>query len=751
MANLATFYNEKYYIDFSSAPDDSGAVVDYRISLLLREGRQDLFPNPIELQGGPSTFVLSLGNDDDPLVTTRVATAQISFFDDIALSELLPSDATEWQVRLTRNGDGKLMFLGYLTAEVYTQPAIEGPNVVTINAASPLVPILAEAMPLRDKGQISIGELLNMAISEVKGISEVYIPAMYSLAFPLVSSQFTDILRLTLSPAMYVKQNDLATLTGSEYDYSVFAEPIEALCKLFGWSLVDVGDGALYFIPPGYEGGYMRLTADDLLKTSTFTPPVVQPSIFDEGVLMPIDASDTVETRQGYGSATVNVNATNIKVEMPNIEEGVQEQDFSRRYVHYENLSYDPSKIEAEVAEIVATVSHPSIFMYRYALSADGTWSQTREHTTVETGRIAGCDFRKFEWVAPSSIKMTAEDRKRSWSLQPAYFINEAAYIPEIGVGSARELPSDYPLLTIKAGQHSFSAGALCVNANVMAVAREGFFLPADDKIQGGSITDPIPQKYGGSSKFWSSYNKVFLCSFRVGKHWWSGTRWVEEERTFYLSISTAEAQWHPLVSNKNVDMLYEDGDGVYFPILDPIAGEIEFTLYHSEVVDSGGVKSGFNAAYFIKDLSISYKPSIEYIIPSVASTTYYRAFNSLFREEKEITLDIHSRINGSEQLSLLYKADATSMDTLYRTTHAEAAKPEQFLLDEYQRIYGRTLQRWRRGVMMRDVRPFDIFSRTGVHDHRLILTGYTADFDENTISLYLSDVTKVELIHYVN
>lgn len=758
MANLATFYNEKYYIDFSSAPDDSGAVVDYRISLLLREGRQDLFPNPTELQGGPSPFVLSLGNDNDPLVATRTSSAQISFFDDIVLSELLSSDATEWQVRLTRNGDGKLMFLGYLTAEVYTQPAIEGPNIVTINAASPLVPILAEAMPLQGVGKMTIGELLHMAVSVVKGISAVYMPAMYSLSFPLVQSQLTDILRLSLATAMYAKQNNLAALTGSDFEYSSFAEPIEALCKLFGWSLVDVGDGALYFVSPGYEGDYMKLSADDLIKTSVFTPSMVQPSIFDEGALLPIDAGDTMEIRQGAGSVTIKVESTGINVEAPNVEECVQEQIFVRlatdiAYTTEEGVG----RSEATVAKIETKVEGSHVEVYKYALSAElksenlveKTWNRTPDYMTEG---CAGCEFQKIEWVDSEELKITAEKRKRSWMLQPVYFIKEKASVSVPGYTPygkvSAYIPDNLPVLRLNAGQGSFSGGALCVNANIMAVYKEGFWLASDDKVQGGGLKEPVNIE---TNDFWSVNNKVIRCSLRVGDRWWSGTRWVAEQSTFYLSVSTAEAQWHPLVSNKNVDMLYEDSDGVYFPILDPIAGEIELTLYRTEVLSSSGVQSGYNGSYYIKDLSVSYKPSIEHAIPSVASTTFYRGFNSLFNESKQVSLNLHSRINVSEQLSLLYKDASTSLDAIYRTTHVEAAKPEQFLLDEYQRIYGRALQRWRRGVMMRDVRPIDIFSRPGLADHRLVMTGYTADFDENTISLYLSDVIKVELIHYVN
>lgn len=739
MTTLPTFYNEKYYIDFDSAPDDNGAVTDYRVTLYKREGKADLTPNPIRLEGGPSAFVLSLGNDDDPLTTTRVASAQISFFDDISLSDLLPTDATEWRVELMRLNDNKRIFVGYLTAEIYTQPDIEGPNVVTVNAASPVVAILAEDMPLGDRGIITIGELLHLALTEVKGIEEVFIPAMYSLTASPTASQFTDILRLSMATGLYIKQNDLAQVTGREYDYATFAEPIEALCRLFGWSLVDVGDGALYFIAPAYEGDYMRLSLDDLTKDSPFTPTLVRPTIFAEGALQPIDAGDTMEIRQGVGSATIKVEATDIKVATPNIEEGIQEQRFSRKTL---TTAFPGGTGEVAVAKIVAKTNAPNVRLYRYEL-ANGQWRQT---DALISDSVLGVGLEKFDWVDPETIKISAEDRKRSWSLQTALYFREMVSKTAEGDTppySNAIISDSSPMLSMRLGSGLFPSGAFCINANVLAAHpayKEGFYISKDYYYIGGNMEEAV---YDVSCQFWSEYNKVIRCSLRVGDHWWSGARWTTEETTFYLSVSTAEAQWHPLVSNKNVDMLYEDGDGVYIPIPEPIAGEIEFTMYRTEVVNSSGVQSGYNGYYYVKDFSISYKPTIEYIIPSIEKTTYYRPFTSRFTESKEETLTIHSRINGSEQMSLLYQDGSTSIDTLYRTTHDEVAKPERFLLDEYQRLYSHALQRWKRGVTVLDVRPIDLFARTGVVDSLLMITGSTADFDENTLHLYLSKIKK--------
>lgn len=757
-------YNEKYYIDFTSAPDDAGVSTNYRVSLRQRAEVAST-ATPTRLEGGPSPFILSLGNEDDPLVVQRTASAQISFFDDVALSALLPADASEWQVTLTRTSDNKQIFIGYLTAEVYTQPAIEGPNVVTVNAASPMVPIMAETMPLANKGKLTVGELLHMALTTCDGITQVYMPAMYALDLPVKASQYTDILRMMISPSLYTSVNEMASVTGEEYEYDTYDMPLEALCKLFGWSMVDPGDGSLYFLSPGYEGDYMQLSLADLKLASVFLPKLVAPQFFAEGAIQPIDTGDTVEVRQGAGSTTITVSATDVKVITPNIEDYIQSQGFTRRNAAYSY--YGVPDAEVEIAELNTVVRHPDITLHKYilngSLAADGSivkeWAET---TDPLTSSLAGAAFQKFQWANPDDLSLGAEKRIRSWSLQPAYRIQESASATVPGVASGGDItaviPEDLPLLTMRAGIGSFTGGALVINMNALAVANDGLFIPEDRYVQGGSLTEATAYNDApfGLQYFWGNNTvlesiKGVKCSLSVGNMYWTGARWSATPSKFLVSLSKERGEWHPVVSNKNVDMLYEDAEGMYVPINIPLSGPIVLKIFRTTVVTSAGEDNGFSGPWYMKDLTVTYKPTIVHEIPSVADTTYYRDFGLRFTEEKGVELPLHSRINGSEQMSLIYQNEATSLDTLYRSTHAAQAKPEEFLLDEYQRIYGRALQRWRRGMMMRDLRPIDLYSRVGSTDSALMLTGYTADFDANTVAVYLSDVKTITPVHYVD
>jgi hypothetical protein len=151
-----------------------------------------------------------------------------------------------------------------------------------------------------------------------------------------------------------------------------------------------------------------------------------------------------------------------------------------------------------------------------------------------------------------------------------------------------------------------------------------------------------------------------------------------------------------------------------------------------------------------VKDLQVAYVPTLDYVDVDDADSIYQREFRTSFTEKLGESLILHSRVNNSEQMSLIYYSEEEVIDTLHRTTSTTAEKPERFLLDEYERIFGRTQRRWRRGLWLRELRPLDIFTLPAVTDSALMLTGYTMDFEENTAEAYLLDVKTINLVKYV-
>ena len=744
-------YQKRYYINFVGMPQQNISASSYRVDFWRRYPDNVIAPAAIELEGGPTPFLHSLSDVDDLLTPLRASTARISFCDDIALGDMLPADGFEWKVTLTRLDDGKQMFVGYLTAEVYTQPDVEGPNIVTVNAASPLTPIAATTMKLLGVGSLSIGSLIHSAISECDGIDRVYIPAQYTINKAASRADFTDILRWQMSSSNFIRTTDSGVVTGEDFECDNYSAALEAVCRLFGWSLTDTGDGALYFVSPGYAGEYMQLTKAQLIATEAFTPTMVTPTITNEGYLQPIDNGDTVDFRQGVGSAMITAQPQSADLNLPGWGEVVFDQAFTQGKVgvYVENYSGDADVYDAQVAKLTTTLNNTRLRLHSYKLENE-QWVEVKADKD-NTG-YAGASYEKFDWFDPAKLD-DEQDKKREWSFQEAIKIIESY--------NRVLLPQDLPIVTATMRGGAFAGGAFVLDLSAMASPVEGFYIPADPYWQGGSMADPTSgvsyNQYMVRFPYWgTSVGGGFTglnVSLRCGNKYYNGEKWVDTFSKFIVKISNESAQWHPILTNKTLDMPYAGSSGWYIPINELLDGDIEIKIYQSfassESLNSpASGKLGLVPNVYIKGLSLQYAETYTFKEVTAKDVTFYKDFGSSFTERKEIALPIHGRINSSEQMSLLYDSGVTAIDKVWRTTAAEAAKPEQHLLTNVERLFASASQKWRRGAAIIDVRPIDLFSRAG--NKMMAMSGLTLNYAESAIELSIAEVKSETPIRYV-
>ena len=756
-------YVEWYRIDFTGAQLADGSIPAYRVSLLRKVLLNNTAPTPIELDGAPSPFVLSLSNEIDPL-TSRYATARISFVDDIRLADLEMTNPRDWQVELRRLSDNKRLFAGYLTTEVYTQPVYEGPNIITINATSPMAVVSATTMPLWDKSLLTFGELLSMVMESSRLIDKVYIPAIYTTEASATVANYADILRWGFSASLYIKVSDTALLDGKEYEYAPYSDVLEAICKLFGWSMVDNGDGALYFISPGYHGEYMCFTAEQLTATESVTPQLITPEISNEGSILPIDNSDYTEICQGASSAVVSVSPAENAALTPKVEQYVKKQNFTRKKTNIALLlGYNSGTgagtgygdgYGAEVATISTEVIQSRIKLPRYRLVVEGDrYSFIEDATSQDCGMF----YRRMDSASYKAVKPDAENQKTEWSFTSMFAIKDIIVAQRPLTADTAyywaSIPDKSLLMKIASRGGLYLSGAFRIDFSMMATPVEGFYIPTDGALAGGSLVgatyDPLcvpPEVYRLNVYWWS---KTVCVSLKVGNKYWNGAAWQDTFDTFDIPISDKEQEWHPIDTNKTIDMPYAGRSGWYCPIEEPLSGAVELCIYSTNRTNIPS-NSAYPPIEYMRDLSVEHIPEIEMREEILIDTTYYQDFDSGFTERKEVELPIHSRINGSEQASIIVDTTLAPIDVIYRTTATEADKPERFLLTEYQRLFGRALQRWRRGLAIRQLLPIDLYSRSGYPDNILMLTGYTADFAESTMEVYLSDVKSVKIVRNV-
>jgi len=757
-------YFERFYINFSSAPNNEDASDDYRVTL-----KQRLFipsalnnpPTPIELDGGPSPFILSLSNVEDVFTPMRAAVVRISFVDDIDLGELLPKDAFEWRVELTRLTDNKRIFVGYLTAEVYSQPAISGPNIVTVNAASPMTPISALPMPIADVGSLTIGGLIQSAIKSTieQDIDTVYISAIYSLKNNAAVSDYAALLGWQFSTGLFTHFVD-ETKNDSNIECDPYVNAFEAVCKLFGWSMVDPGDGSLYFVSPGYSGEYMVFSTDDLTLEGA-TPQLVSPQQIDSTIIEPIETNDMVEYQQGLRAISVTPEVKDATIEVPSFTSRASEWRFTQQ----SSTVTDAAGVAREVSvgkikpDITSAIQFPR---YRATVTenddhtsfgASATWEEVVDGS-VDDALDVHAEYRRIDAVLPSDLSGGA-DAKKAWSFADSILLNDFVwYRLSYAAHWVVLTPEDLPIVRIKGHMGFVNSGALVVNFSMRATPQDGFSIPEDYVISAAGETfgvgygQALTLNDGFTQIAWDSLNPwpnseltdarlSVKASLRIGNVYWNGVAWEGQFKTFDIPITSAAAEWHSIDSNKTIMMPYEGDSGYYAEIYSPRSGDVEFCIY----AGTSQLGSGYPLRLEMKDLSLAYVPTLDYISVEDADRTFYRDLGAGFTEQRDVSLPLHSRINNAEQMSLLFSGSYKVIDKLYRTTSTTAEKPERFLLDEYERVYGRTIRRWRRGMRLRNLSPIDMFTAPGYEDSAAAISGYTKDFCENIAEVNLTEL----------
>ena len=774
--DTSIWYRTHYAIPFTGEVD--GASMDYCIYLDRATDLTDPRPEVVELDGGPKPFVLSFDNNEELLPTTRVSRAQISFVDDIDLGNFISGSGMSWRVRLVRVYDNVQIFFGYLSGETFTQPYIDGTNIITINAVSPTVPMMAASMPIAERGMITVGEALAMIVREMysriehegRMLKYIYMPTIFNTESG--SYDYTTILRLKFSVGNFVKRNEDYILTGEEYVCDTYAELINALCLFFGWTMCDIGDDCIYFVSPAHKGDYMCLEPADLTSEEAFPHIEVKPAIFEQDVITATDTADTVDCRQGVGAITINIAGTEAAVEMPDIATQVQKWSLEQRsYAAEIDFFYTPSDttiVFSYGAKKTPTLTKGNVTLPKYQCiieqQSDGSikhvWEEIEDSTAVEgvifQGQYLETDFGNYNDTIPDGNGVI---NKRSWAFKKIYRIEEARLVD---VGKPQpyliQIPHYKPVIKFHQQLTALHGGALVINFSMRATTIEGFFIPEDFYIAGGNIgasrigsvkpaTYEEFYQYSYYPVFWGYKDKQVLAKLRVGDLYWNGADWDTMSATFTIPIDVTSGEWHGVQTNKTVEMPYSGDQGFFIPITTELVGDMELQIL-SGLTSPGQVGAGPAGADYsngrklpyadIADLSISYAREIDYVVANSTSKKYYKNLGRKYPNTTEVSLPLHSRINNTDYVSLMRLPNSEAVDKLW--IDGKEQKPEAYLLDEYSRLYGRVIRRWRRGMYLHTLLPIDVF-RGDSSDVSLMITGMSVDYADGTQQVYLSEV----------
>lgn len=770
------WYRTHYTIPFTGEVD--GASVDYCIYLDRASSYTAPRPEVVELDGGPQPFILSLDDSEDLLPTTRVSRAQISFVDDISLDKLISTTGVTWRVRLVRTADGERLFLGYLSGEVYTQPYIDGVNIVTVNAVSPTVPMMAQAMPIAEMDMISVGEMFAMAIRQMYDdvqdssytFKHLFMPAIFSTTTAPTLQDYTAVLRMKFAAWNFVKENEDYIITGEELICDTYSSAIDALCKFFGWTMVDMGDDCIYLVSPAHKGDYMRLSLEDLTAAEAFSPTLVSPDVLDQTIIKAVDAGDSAEYRQGVNTITVEVAGKEAAIAIPSAEMQVREWTVERHgYAAEIDFYYSPSEqtiVSSYGAKKTPVLNKGEVVFPRYrcdvnqsGVTPSQTWTEIEDDDTG--GNIFQAQYMELDMgdYDETIADKNGDIAKRSWAFEKLYRVEEGRLID---VNKPQPylmyIPQGLPVIKILGHTAALHSGALVVNFRMRATAVEGFYIPRDFYIAGGNMKEsrvgsvrPATfeefYQYSYYPMVWGDSDKKVTLRLRIGKHYWDGEEWTLGENTFTIPIDPEPGEWHGVKTNKTVLMPYAGDAGFYIPITRELVGEMELCIM-SGLSSPGIVGAGPAGADYsnglklplidIADLAITYAPALDYAATPAQQKKYYLKLDRRYPGAIDVALPLHSRVGNFDHISLMRLENSEAVEELY--AGGVMKKPEVHLLGEYERLYGRAQRRWRRGMDLRTLKPFDLFGGESAGES-LMITGMSVDYAAGTQRVYLSEV----------
>lgn len=248
----------------------------------------------VTLTGGESPFVTQMSDEADLFTPIRVQSGYVRIVgnvDDVAA--LVASAPLDRPVTLTV--DGEVAWKGFLSCETFTQAWDRGP----IELELPVVSGLEVARSVKpgqqttDNGQqttedgmgyVRIGSFILEMNAKLGGMYERFV-------FPKLSEPWTT-LRYNFCMMNYAEGGETdenGEVSKWGYEMSSYADILEDLCKLFGWSAQERGTELVFQISD-VNTGYVSYSADELMR------------LMDGEAVEPSDVGGTVETVEIWGA-----------------------------------------------------------------------------------------------------------------------------------------------------------------------------------------------------------------------------------------------------------------------------------------------------------------------------------------------------------------------------------------------------------------------------------------------------------------
>ncbi len=629
---------------------------------------------------GPEPLVVGTSNKHEWMTPVRGGSGYLSVVCDFdTVKDLVATSPTSHKVVLKNVNTQKVVWIGYIQSQTFTDELILGPQSVY------QLPLL-DCVGVTEQYQVlttyvdRVHEALALVLPNEDDLM-FYFPGNIVRSGETNEDKFPE-LCAWMSLEKYTKIGETLKYYSPQYylvktpdaDSSAM-EILEDICRFFGWSCVS--DGAnIYFRSTSTDAdcktmyGFTRQQMSNHTQFLAATPVVIADSIAldDTYTVQPTSAKIDVEQTEPVSSVTINAdfNATDV-ICAPNVK--------TLAYPEYKNYgecqALTPTEDVLEQYTVAATWIVNGLSDGKMTINYDG-------NAPVGGQEAAPPNEKKYYPLTKPFLRIydqfETSELKTKTSPSWIYAINICnRYKCHVGKGATLSLQSDF--------QYAFADCAITIK---------------------GRWKSYSGKKYSESNLFFS---------FAIGNMYWNGSSWGNTESVLRLYLgdpaSPSTTKYEGDIPNlKNVLSEYPGAKGYTMPVVGSLRGRVKLDFFISEY-DSG---YGWNAddAQLI-DVEITATPRIGVEIPApvygvsiqgysrtweyLDSNTYTKYVN-FGGENLKVDLSFATHVNADKYgKAFIYASDGTYLTEIPYISGD--ARPEEKLLDKYATLYGQPTE-WR-------------------------------------------------------
>ena len=660
-----------------------------------------------ELTPASNPFETGEATGEDFLLPIREQSGYLRVIDEGNLAGLMPMNNMQHQVEFVLGGVVK--WVGYMQAAEYSSEwdelaVVEYPLISAIGVLNGVY--LDET---KEMGIVSIAKLIEECLTAT-GVDYygIYIPNEVG------AGDWLQPLRLKVARYNFfsVADNDNEDEETTRYDAKTCYEVLEAICALWGWTLMERGKE--FWFSSANVTDYTYLTAWQLHRMATGEEVANEATIKRGGsvALESIEVAGMGHRRdvvQGKKRVRVRAMINAVGDVVPEVDLDGREEKYNVRW-DYEGLTLPDTGGDL----------YEQLKIYSRRKRIDGKWEDatyTRNYNTGEWN-LYNPDADGY-MPAANGAQVVEYDRytfeesksKRNYNYTQAVRLAIKAN-NKIGVQPTQAQAMEMPVLQLLSDAvANYETGAFVIEGTASGI-EVGYF--DADKIAN------VPSKV-------TNGKCVLPVMFRVGGMYWNGSGWQTSKAVFDVRVGAQEdanttAGNGVVVSTKTLTMPYNGADGYVMPITGRMSGDVELVVYapYQQTTTDVVYLNNFGVQYFKDD---------KVVVKDKDSNNYSQLIGG-YEEEKEVELSMASNNNNAAGYGLLLHETIDPSAMSFAVDGV--TRPELALLGNLMRHYGGITERLTLEAERTNIMPCDRIT-WGTKRYRLMyVTNNWADDVEN-------------------